>query len=236
MFGIVRDYGLPVLLALVVHAAVAAALWHGWSPDRKPDRVMKPRIVQASLRVLEPPKQPKARAPKPAPQPKKVAPPPPKAQPKPTPKIAEKPPEPKVDEEAERRRREEAARAERLRKLEQAAFEQALLSEAFDIADDAQEEAAMSYIDGIYKSVVANWSRPPSARNDMQAKLAVELIPTGEVIGVSLLESSGSTAFDRSAEAAVRKARRFDVPQDNAQFERHFRRFTLLFKPEDLLR
>ena len=38
------------------------------------------------------------------------------------------------------------------------------------------------------------------------------------------------------AKAAVKKARRFDVPEDSALFERYFRRFTLLFKPEDLLR
>jgi colicin import membrane protein len=51
-----------------------------------------------------------------------------------------------------------------------------------------------------------------------------------------LLESSGSSAFDRSAEQAVKRARRFEVPKDGAIFEQYFRRFTLLFKPEDLLR
>ena len=70
----------------------------------------------------------------------------------------------------------------------------------------------------------------------MEAKLQVELVPTGDVVAVTLLESSGSGAFDRAAEAAVRKARRFDVPMESAIFERYFRRFTLLFRPEDLLR
>ena len=51
-----------------------------------------------------------------------------------------------------------------------------------------------------------------------------------------ILESSGNAAFDRSAENAVRKVTRFDVPRDNRLFEKHFRSFTLLFKPEDLLR
>ena len=70
----------------------------------------------------------------------------------------------------------------------------------------------------------------------MQARLQVELVPTGEVVAVMLVESSGSAVFDQSAEAAVRKARRFEVPKENAIFEQYFRRFTLLFKPEDLLR
>ena len=112
--------------------------------------------------------------------------------------------------------------------------------EADDLArsDATDDEAiiAQTYRFGIYKLVVANWSRPPSARNNMEAKLLVELLPTGDVVSVTVLEPSGNGAFDRSAEAAVRKARRFDVPVESRLFERYFRRFTLLFRPGDLLR
>jgi len=34
----------------------------------------------------------------------------------------------------------------------------------------------------------------------------------------------------------VRQSGRFDVPDDPSIFERRFRRFNLLFNPEDLLR
>ena len=108
-----------------------------------------------------------------------------------------------------------------------------------DLAEAASADAeavAQSYRYGIYQKVVANWSRPPSARNGMEARLQVELVPTGDVVAVMLIESSGSSAFDRSAEQAVKKARRFEVPTESAIFEQYFRRFTLLFKPEDLLR
>ncbi len=64
----------------------------------------------------------------------------------------------------------------------------------------------------------------------------VELVPTGDVVAVTIVESSGNSAFDRSAEAAVRKSRSFDVPTQADVFERYFRRFSLLFRPEDLLR
>ena len=70
----------------------------------------------------------------------------------------------------------------------------------------------------------------------MQAKLLVELIPTGRVMSVTVVESSGNAEFDRSAEAAVNKAREFEVPAESEIFERHFRQFSLLFRPEDLLR
>lgn len=202
-------------------------------------RVIKPHIVDAALLVLE--------QPKPKPAPRSTPPPAPEPEPKPKPErpVAEVP-KPKVDplaeqrrqrEEAEReRRREEEARQKRLNALADSAFEEALERETMDFGQDADEPAALSYIDGIYRAVVSNWSRPASARNDMEARLRVELIPTGEVISVTVISSSGNSAFDRSAEAAIRKARRFEVPSETRLFERHFRSFVLLFKPQDLLR
>ncbi|MCY3822136.1 MAG: cell envelope integrity protein TolA [Gammaproteobacteria bacterium] len=232
-----RDYSLPLLLAIGIHAGAALALSQGWKPPPAEPQAIRPDIVNAALLVLERPK------PKPAPRP---APPPPapKPEPKPEPRVTEIP-KPKVDplaeqrrreEEAEReRQREEQARKERLEALAESAFEQALEQEMMEIGNDGLDAASMSYVDGIYRAVVANWSRPPSARNDMETQLRVELIPTGEVVSVTVISSSGNSAFDRSAEAAVRKARRFDVPGEIRLFERHFRSFVLLFKPQDLL-
>lgn len=234
-----RSYGIPLLLAVLLHALAVAALYTGWNPAQQERELIKPQIVNSTLLVLEP----KAK-PQPKPKPK------PKLQPKPQPKAAAKPQavpkpaavEPEVDLEAERRRRqqEEAQRRERLEALAESSFLDALESEASDLAEsDAASEAeavAQSYRYGIYQLVVANWSRPPSARNGMQAKLLVELVPIGDVVAVTVLESSGNGAFDRSAESAVRKARRFEVPKESEIFERYFRRFTLLFRPEDLLR
>ena len=68
----------------------------------------------------------------------------------------------------------------------------------------------------------------------MQVLLTVFLVPTGEVVDVTLKTSSGNEAFDRSAMLAVRKAERFIVPTNSAQFERNFREFEVMFRPEDL--
>ena len=226
-----RDYGGPLLLALLLHLAALAALHGGWLPSQeRAVRAFKPQIVNSTLIVM----QPKAK-PKPAPR-KSAAPPakaPPKAKPQPQPKP--KPPA-EVDPQAEQRQRQEQERQRRLAELAQASFADALASEASELAQEEDEARAQSYRFGIYQRVVANWSRPPSARNGMEARLLVELIPTGEVVGVTIVESSGSGAFDRSAEAAVRKARTFEVPREVDLFEAHFRRFSLLFRPEDLLR
>ena len=233
----IRAYSLPLLLAFGVHAAVVLALSRGSMPPPVEPRVIKPSIVDAALLVLE---QPKLKA-----APRKEPPPAPKPAPKPERPPAEAP-KPKVDplaeqrrqaEEAEReRQREEEARRKRLEALAESAFEEALEREVTDPGQDSDEPAALSYIEGIYRAVVSNWSRPPSARNDMEAQLRVELIPTGEVMSVTVISSSGNSAFDRSAEAAIRKARRFEVPSETRLFERHFRSFVLLFKPQDLLR
>ena len=230
----VRSYGGPLLLALLVHLAALTALHGGWFPGVEPEsRAIKPNLVQSQLIVMQPkapPKpKPKPAPPKPAAEAPKVAAPEPQAQ-----------PEPRRDLEAERRQREAAQALERqqrrLAELAQNSFAQALAEEASELAADQDLSAAQSFRFGIYQRVVANWSRPPSARNGMQARLLVELLPTGAVVGVTVVESSGNSAFDRSAEAAVRKARAFDVPREPDLFERHFRRFSLLFKPEDLLR
>ena len=96
------------------------------------------------------------------------------------------------------------------------------------------DEKAMAYVAQIQREIVQNWSRPPSARNGMEALLRVLLIPTGEVVDVKVEDSSGNDAFDRSAVLAVTKARRFVVPTDSLRFERDFREFTVLFRPDDL--
>jgi TonB family protein len=265
------EYGLPLLLALLLHAVAAGALFANWNPKTQERAVIKPQIIKSTLIVMEPkakpappkpapavtqppapkpapkpePPKPKPEPPKPKPEPPKPQPKPepPKPTPKPEPKPAPKPEPPKPDLEAERRKAEERARQERLAAQAEAQFLNALEREAAaqanqaEQADDGAEATlAQSYQMGIYQAVVGNWSRPPSARNRMEAKLLVELVPTGDVVSVTVITSSGDAAFDRSAEAAVRKARRFEVPKEPDVFERHFRRFTLLFRPEDLLR
>ncbi len=96
------------------------------------------------------------------------------------------------------------------------------------------DERALAYVGQIQRQIIQNWSRPPTARNGMQALLKVYLVPTGEVVDVIVVESSGNEAFDRSAILAVRKSEQFTVPQETREFEKNFREFSVLFKPEDL--
>lgn len=237
-----RSYLLPILLALLLHAVAIAALTVGFEPKASERRIIKPEIVTSKLIVLQPKAQPKPRsAPRPEPKPMVTPPPLPesKPEPKPDPLAAQREADRKrAAEEAEAKRKvqEEIERQQRLAALAATSFDDALEEEVSNIEQASADEVAASYRQLIYQRIVANWSRPPSARNGMETLLQVELVPTGAVVSVSVIESSGNAAFDRSAEAAVRKARKFEVPQESVPFERNFRRFTVLFRPEDLLR
>ena len=235
MVDVLRDYSVPLGLALLVHAAVATMLWVNWTPPDRSTLVVRPNIVKAELIVLEQPK-PKA-APKPALAPPPKAPTPPKPPPpKPTPKPVPAKPAPAKPAVDQAKLAAERERQQRLAALEASSFNDALARENEVLSDNKSDQAAQTYAQGIYQLIVTNWSRPPSARNGMQARLIVELVPTGDVVGVTVVQSSGNEAFDRSAEQAVRKAGKFDVPKESALFEKYFRRFPVLFKPEDLLR
>ena len=127
-------------------------------------------------------------------------------------------------------------REARLAELRNRAFRDAVGEELTAETLDAIEDITQVYITEIYLAVVQNWSRPPSARNDMSTIVLVELFPSGDLNTVGVIESSGNDAFDRSALNAVKRAAPFTVPDDLALFESSFRSFTLNFKPQDLLR
>ncbi|AQA20386.1 protein TolA [Halioglobus japonicus] len=226
------------MASIALHAMILAFMLWNWSSPmetktieaKAPPKVINARLVDASELIAKPkPKpvaKPKPKQPKPVAKPKpKPAPPKPKPQPKVEPKPEPKP-EPRITEEELAA----IARADLARAM--AEEEEVLAAEAAVTAD----EMAASYAALIQRTVINYWSRPPSARNGMEAVLIVQLVPTGEVVSVRLERSSGNSAFDRSAMNAVEKAGSFpelkNLPAN--EFEKNFRRFRLLFRPEDL--
>ena len=191
--GKVSSFTVAVVVSLLLHACMLVLLVVHWEPERKQRKITQPKYVQATLLKLEEKAKPKPKpsvpkaAPKPAPKPTpKPAPKPkpkpaPKPAPKPEPKPAPKPkpePKPQIDHQ----------------QLEQALASALAEEEAF-LAAANDEELASSYADYIFERVAANWSRPPSARRDMEVELLVQLVPTGQVVSVVVVRSSGNTAF-----------------------------------------
>ncbi len=112
----------------------------------------------------------------------------------------------------------------------------ALAEESELMQEDSDLQAVQSYVGLIQARIIENWHRPLSARNGMKTLLVIHLVPTGEVQNVYVAESSGDSAFDRSALQAVQRAEKFAELQalDPRAFDKHFRTFRMLFKPQDL--
>jgi len=139
----------------------------------------------------------------------------------------------------EQRRQRELAEAQRQREVrdrERQREREAADAAAAELAS-SEFEMVQSGTALIQQLVQESWSRPPSARNGMRAILQMRLLPTGELVDVSVTQSSGDPAFDRSAENAVYGAAPFRELQALPinVFNENFRSLSLIFEPEDLL-
>lgn len=128
--------------------------------------------------------------------------------------------------------------------LEQQQAEQQLLEELAQEQAEAElreqqaaaERAAVmtsEFTGLIRQQVQSQWRYPPAVDASMEVELRLSLVPTGEVIQVQIIKSSGNQALDRSVEQAVKKASPLPVPDDIAVFEQNFRHFTMKFRPEN---
>jgi len=224
--------GLPAILTLALHGGLVLMLVVRWTgPSEVIAAAPSIQPIQASLIQAETVKPKPKPKPKPEPKPKPKPKPEPKPEPQPAPEPAPEP-EPKP---AEVEKPEPALDAEQLAALTRNELDS--LVDAEIAASGAGEPSLRDVVAAtIQASVINRWTRPPSARNGMVSILSIQLVPTGEVVGVSVLQSSGNTAFDRSAMTAVERTGRFPevAKLDDRTFEANFRRFQLIFKPEDL--
>ncbi|MCH8543530.1 MAG: cell envelope integrity protein TolA [Alcanivorax sp.] len=254
-----RDGAPAIAVSLTLHLAVVGVLGLNWATSPKVD--IKPRSVPhvQAVVVERPAPQPAARpqpqprpqprpqpAPRPEPKPEPPKPevqrPEPKPEPKPEPAPQPRPepkPEPKPEPQPEPRpefsqpdlsellAEEEMAMAQQAQR--DASAETIVSTDGSSMGDDSE---MAGYQQAIQAAVSRRWSRPPSARNDMQLVLRVRLAPGGDVVSVTVRTPSGDHALDRSAMAAVRNASPLPVPSGR-DFE-NFREFDFLFRPEDM--
>ena len=97
-----------------------------------------------------------------------------------------------------------------------------------NIADERKRFSAL-----IQQEVQNNWYIPPG-NEDRVVRLRLEILPTGELRSVELVEGSGSQQLDESAMSAVRRVDSFPTPDDSALFDELFRGgITVEFSPEE---
>ncbi|WP_143247450.1 cell envelope integrity protein TolA [Agaribacterium haliotis] len=227
------------VLSLVAHLLLGGVFLFVWKGEQEAKRITPPpRYIEAKLVKLKPEtkKIQKKAQPKKVDLTKKKKPAPPKKAPVVEKKAPKKTPDQdklKQQELEKKKREQQKQEQERQRMLE---LEQALKDEQLAVAEQEQELEAQSYIAAISQRIEQNWSRPPSARNGMRCELLITLVPTGRVVNVAVVETSGNAAFDRSAEQAVQKAEEFpEIKTMSAQvFEKYYRQLRLVFNPQDL--
>ena len=248
-------YGVaPTVITLILHVTLVYLASVEWLFRSSPLNVSAPRVLQASLHSLsEIPvnagrrpadpnmKESQIAEPKPLPTAEPLRVPVPDApvdlQPAAAPEVPqpEVPPAPEI---AEPVPTVEAAPQPTV--FDEAALSELLQAEELRRQAEQVEQVGLvaGFVDAITRRIEANWRRPPNARRDMEVQLQIQLLPSGEVQGVRVLQSSGFTRFDDSAVNAVRRSRRFpEIESMPTQlFEREFRRLHIYFRPEDLLR
>jgi len=230
-----RAYLWPLAWALLFHVVALGLFSANWSspPALRQSSTAEPMMAELLTLVAPAPKP----APKPKPRPAPKAKAKPKAQKKAAPAPLAEAPVPARPEKAAPERNAPPAAPEpekpSLQEVLGTDFEDALAAEASSEVSD-RPEAVGSYEADLMARIVSQWSRPPSARNGMSCDLRLALVPTGELVSVTLVRSSGNAAFDRSAELAVRRAAPFQVPEAPAVFDAYFRSVTVTFSPNDL--
>ena len=101
-----------------------------------------------------------------------------------------------------------------------------------EIKSSAEE---ISYYSNLIRDqVIINWKQPSSAKKGMSAEILITLVPTGEIVQVKLTKTSGNQAFDSSALNAIQKVSKFEgLDMSRRLFDNNFRKFTLVFNPEN---
>ena len=214
---------LALFLSLLLHSLVVAFMLLEWTPS--PVRMEVPVTLRVNLMSLPA-----------APLPPKIAPPsaadvpPPPAEPAPS--LSASPPEPTAV--LQEPPLEETAPVI----PEPSPPAPAFMPPAAPAAEGPVTDPAAPYVAQIAQRIASYWSRPPDARREMKTELLIQLVPTGEVVGVRVLQGSGHTPFDASAEAAVWRTGGFPEIRGmpRSLFEKHFRNLQLIFRPEDLPR
>lgn len=241
--GPLAAYITATIVSIALHVTIIFALLADWQPESK-KTIIQPQYIKAELVQL-------AAVTKPAPKVSTAASERAKRQARAKREADRKKAQAKRDAalkeaalkeerrlEAEKQRRIEQEKQRQARELAQreAEFAEALEREQALLNAQEDEKVANSYMQLIQQRLSENWSRPPSARLGMQVSIELRLVPTGRIVGVTIIESSGDRAFDQAAQQAAFKAEQFKELQemDSAIFEKYFRQVKVIFSPEDL--
>jgi colicin import membrane protein len=215
----------PAALSVLVHFALFAVLVFGlrWQ-SKYPEPVVAE--LWSELPVIEPPE------PKVEPKPEV------KPQPKADPKLEQKAAKPDIALEREKKKKKEEPplkfdNTQRIR--EQLAQEQKALQdrERKDVLKQFTSPPTAGlpdagYIDKIRAKIKRNISTPSEIKGNPEVVFNIVQLPTGEVLSVRLVKTSGNALLDSAVERAILKSSPLPKPDRPEQW---LREFNISFKP-----
>ncbi|GAB3336580.1 cell envelope integrity protein TolA [Chromohalobacter beijerinckii] len=144
--------------------------------------------------------------------------------------------EKKRQEEAEAERKRQQELAERAAQANNSSLDSMISDEEQSIANAKQaSEAANGFKNLVRRYVEQSWNVPSNASSELRAIVRIQLLPTGELVNATIIQSSGNSAFDHSVINAVEKAAPFRAMRElDASVKGQFREFNLDFNPEDI--
>lgn len=139
----------------------------------------------------------------------------------------------KAAQEAREEQRKQEQRKQEQREKEQRAIKEAAEREAEQRAKQQISARARDEYRALVKSVLhQNWTKPTGfVLTGLSCVVLVDLLPTGEVVRVTITQSSGNVTFDRSTEVAVYKSSPLPMPGDPG-LASEARQFEFTFNPE----
>jgi colicin import membrane protein len=108
-----------------------------------------------------------------------------------------------------------------------------LLLEESEIELDRDKQEISIYAQKIISTIESAWMKPRNIPKDLVANLRLQIRPSGRIIGVDLVKSSGNIRFDNSALQAVRRVETFSffnsIPKN--LYESDFQIISISFNP-----
>ena len=108
-----------------------------------------------------------------------------------------------------------------------------LLTEEAEIEVSKEQQEIAMYAQRIISIIEDAWMKPRNIPENLVANLRLKIRPSGRIIGVDLIKSSGNIRFDNSALQAVRRVEAFNffnsIPK--TLFEKEFQVISISFNP-----
>ena len=108
-----------------------------------------------------------------------------------------------------------------------------LLTEEAEVEVSKEQQEIAMYAQRIISTIEDAWMKPRNIPENLVANLRLKIRPSGRIIGVDLIKSSGNIRFDNSALQAVRRVEVFNffnsIPK--ILFEKEFQVISISFNP-----